>query len=194
LKREGRGEIMVSIFRFILVLILCTVVTSVSYGIEINPVKERIEDTIKIGESNPGKKIFNTEFVKPAIFGNWPKYGGGLVKSKLVDLAVMAAMMRKARKVLTDENVLSIMESNILSISYRGGGDIFKIKLMQGGRLIEPIKMVKPDMRTRGAKEHAPLFLAIFPYSKLDLNAKTTILVIKDFGEDRHEVDFSRIK
>ena len=187
-------KIMVSRFRFILVLILCTVVTSVSYGIEIKPVKERIEDTVKIGESNPGKKIFKTEFVKPAIFGNWPEYGGGLVKSKLVDLAVMAAMMRKARKVLTEENIQSMIESNILSISYRGGRDIFKIKLIQGGRLIEPIKMVKPDMRKRGAKEHAPLFLAIFPYSKLDLNAKTTILVIKDFGEDRHEVDFSRIK
>ncbi len=181
-------------FSFILVLITCVVFTSVSYGIEINPVKEQIEDTIKIGESNPGKKIFNTEFVKPAIFGNWPKYGGGLVKSKLVDLAVMAAMMRKARKVLTEENVLAMMESNVLSISYRGGEDIFKIKLMQGGRLIEPVKMVKPDMRKRGAKEHAPLFLAIFPYSKLDLKAKTTILVIKDFGEDRHEVDFSTIK
>ncbi len=187
-------KIRVGRFRFILVLIMCVALTSVSYGIEINPVKERIEDTVKIGELNPGKKIFKTEFVKPAIFGNWPEYGGGLVKSKLVDLAVMAAMMRKARKVLTDENVLSMMESNVLSISYRGGGDIFKIKLMQGGRLIEPIKMVKPDMRKRAAKEHAPLFLAIFPYSKLNLHAKTTILVIKDFGEDRHEVDFSRIK
>ncbi len=187
-------DILVSRFSFMLVLILCTMVTSVTCGIEINPVKERIEDTVKIGESNPGKKIFKTEFVKPAIFGNWPEYGGGLVKSKLVDLAVMAAMMRKARKVLTEENVLSIMESNVLSISYRGGGDIFKIKLMQGGRLIEPVKMVKPDMRKRSVKEHAPLFLAIFPYSKLDLNAKTTILVIKDFGDDRHEVDFSRIK
>ncbi len=187
-------KMMVSSFSFILLLIACVAFTNVTYGIEINPVKERIGDTIKIGESNPGKKIFNTEVVKPAIFGNWPEYGGGLVKSKLVDLAVMSAMMRKARKNFTDENVLAIMESNVLSISYRGGEDIFKIKLMQGGRLIEPIKMVKPDMRKRSAKEHAPLFLAIFPYSKLDLNAKTTILVIKDFGEDRHEVDFSRIK
>ena len=187
-------KIMVSGFSFILVLIMCNVFTSVSYGIEINPVKERIEDTIKIGESNPGKKIFNTEFVKSAMFGNWPKYGGGLVKSKLVDLAVMSAMMRKARKNFTEENVLTIMESNNLSVSYRGGEDIFKIKLMQGGRLIEPVKMVKPDMSKNGAREHAPLFLAVFPYSKIDLKAKTTILVIKDFGEDRHDIDFSRIK
>jgi len=184
----------VNSFSIILVLITCVAFTSVSYGIEIDPVKERIEDTIKIGESNPGKKIFNTEFVKPAIFGNWPEYGGGLVKSKLVDLAVMAAMMRKARKNFTEENIMAILESNVLSISYRGGEDIFKIKLMQDGRLIEPIKLVKPDMHKRDTKKHAPLFLAIFPYSKLNLNAKTTILVIKDFGEDRHDIDFSRIK
>ncbi len=178
----------------IIVLVSCVAFTSISYGIEINPVRERIEDTVKIGESNPGKKIFNTEFVKPAIFGNWPKYGGGLVKSKLVDLAVMAAMMRKARKKFTEENILTIMESNVLSISYRGSEDLFKIKLLQDGRSIEPLKLVKPDMRIRDTKEHAPLFLAFFPYSKLDLNAKTTILVIKDFGQDRHEVDFSMIK
>ncbi len=187
-------EIRVSRFSFILVLIAFVTFTSVSYGIDANPEKERIEDTIKIGESNPGKKIFNTEFVKPAIFGNWPEFGGGLVKSKLIDLAVMSAMMRKARKKLTEDNVLAMMESNVLSISYRGGVDIFKIKLLQGGRLIEPMKMVKPDTSIKGERKHAPLILAIFPYSKLNLKAKTTILVIKDFGEDRHEIDFSRIK
>ena len=78
-------KIMVSGFSFILVLIMCNVFTSVSYGIEIDPVKERIEDTIKIGESNPGKKIFNTEFVKPAIFGNWPEYGGLVLDEKAKD-------------------------------------------------------------------------------------------------------------
>ncbi len=187
-------KIRVARFSFILMLITCIAFAKASYGIELNPEKERIEDTVKIGESNPGKKIFDTEFVKPAIFGNWPEYGGGLVKSKLVGLAVMAAMMRKARKNLTDESVLEIIESDVLSISYRGSEDLFKIKLMQGGRSIEPIKMVKPNARNRDKKEHAPLFLAIFPYSKLDLNAKTTILIIKDFGEDRHIVDFSRIK
>ncbi len=83
---------------FLLVLIMCVSFTSVSHGIELNPAKEQIEDTIKLGESNPGKKIFATEFIKQAIFGKWPKYGGGMVKTKLVDLAVMSAMMRKARK------------------------------------------------------------------------------------------------
>ncbi len=180
---------------FIFVLITSIAFTGISYGIEINPVKERIEETIKIGESNPGAKIFNTEFVKPSIFGrNWPEYGGGMVKTKLVDLAVTAAMMRKARKNLTEENVRVMMESNTLSISYRGGDDVFKIKLMQDGRLVEPIKFVKPSMHKRKAAEHVPLYLAVFLYSKLNLKAKTTILVIKDFGEDRHEIDFSRIK
>jgi hypothetical protein len=157
-------------------------------------VKEQIEDTIKLGESNPGKKIFETGFIKQAIFGNWPKYGGGMVKTKLVDLAVMSAMMRKARKNLSDKDALSMMKSDVLVINYRGGDDVFKIKLQQGGAVIEPANMRRPDLRGKDPKEHAAFFIATFPYSTLDPNAKTTIIVIKDFGEEKYNVDFSRIK
>ncbi len=179
---------------FLFVLIMCVSFTNVSYGIELNPVKEQIEDTVKLGESNPGKKIFETEFIKQAIFGKWPKYGGGMVKTKLVDLAVMSAMMRKARKSLSEKDALSMTKTDVLTISYRGGDDVFKIKLRQGGALIEPVKMRRPDMQGKDPKEHAAFFIASFPYSRLDLNAKTTIVVIKDFGEEKYQVDFSRIK
>ena len=179
---------------FLLVLIMCVSFTSVSYGIELNPAKEQIEDTIKLGESNPGKKIFATGFIKQAIFGNWPKYGGGMIKTKLVDLAVMSAMMRKARKSLSDKDALSMTKSDVLTISYRGGDDVFKIKLQQVGTLIEPENMRRPDMRGKDPKEHIAFFIASFPYSKLDPNAKTTIVVVKDFGEEKYQVDFSRIK
>ncbi|MBC8550458.1 MAG: hypothetical protein H8D23_12505, partial [Candidatus Brocadiales bacterium] len=89
---------------FLLVLIMCVALSGVSHGIELNPIKERIEETIKLGETNPGKKVFDTDLVKSAIFGNWPDYGGGLIKTKLVDLAVMAAMKRKARKNFKEED------------------------------------------------------------------------------------------
>ncbi|OHB90039.1 MAG: hypothetical protein A3D13_00115 [Planctomycetes bacterium RIFCSPHIGHO2_02_FULL_40_12] len=179
---------------FLLVFIVCVTFTNVSYCIELNPAKEQIEDAIKLGETNPGKKIFEAVFVKQAIFGNWPNYGGGMVKTKLVNLAVMAAMMREARKTLSKEDALGMMESNELTISYRGGDDVFRIKLGQGGRLIEPTKMIKPEMGGKDPKEHAVFIMAGFPYSKLDLDAKATIMVIKDFGEEKYEVDFSRIK
>ncbi len=179
---------------FLLVLIVCVSFTNVSHGIELDPTKEQIEDTIKLGESNPGKKIFEAEFIRQAIFGNWPKYGGGLIKTKLVDLAVMSAMMRKARKTLSEKDASSMMNTDMLTISYRGGDDVFKIKLRQGGTLMEPANMKRPEMRGTDPKEHAAFFIASFPYSKLDPNAKTTIEVIKDFGEDKYEVDFSRIK
>ncbi len=178
---------------FLLVLIMCVSFTNVSRGIELNTAKEQIEDTIKLGESNPGKKIFKAGFVKQAIFGNWPKYGGGMVKTKLVELAVISAMMRKARKSLSEEDALSMTKTDVLTISYRGGDDVFKIKLRQGGALIEPAKMRRPEMRDKKPKEHA-FFIASFPYSKLDLNARSTIVVIKDFGEEKYQVDFSRIK
>jgi hypothetical protein len=176
------------------VLIICVSFTNVSRGIELNPAKELIEDTVKLGESNPGKKIFETEFLKQAIFGKWPKYGGGMIKTKLVNLAVMSAMMRKARKNLSERDAQSMMISDTLTISYRGGDDVFKIKLQQGGTLIEPANMRRPDLQGKDPKEHAAFFIASFPYSRLDLNARTTVVVIKDFGEEKYQVDFSRIK
>ena len=183
-----------SYLSFLLVLIMCVSFTNISRGIELNPVEEQIEDTIKLGESNPGKKIFETGFIKQAIFGNWPKYGGGMVRTKLVDLAVMSAMMRKSRKTLSEKDALAMMNSDVLTISYRGGNDVFRIKLRQGGTLIEPAKMRRPETEGKDPKKHAAFFIATFPYSKLDLNAKTTIVVIKDFGEEKYEVDFSSIK
>ena len=181
-------------FIFLPVLLICFAFSAVSHGIELNPIQERIEETIKLGEKNPGKEIFETDLVKSAIFGNWPNYGGGLVKTKLVDLAVMAAMKRKARKNLKEEDAHAMMGSDVLTISYRGGEDIFKIKLRQRGRLIEPVKMLRPDMSKRGADNHITFYLVSFPYSKLDLDERATILIQKDFGDEEHEVDFSRIK
>ena len=179
---------------FLLVLIICVSFTNVSHSIELDPVKEQIEDTVKLGESNPGKKIFKTELVKQAIFGKWPKYGGGMIKTKLVDIAVMSAMMRKARKSLSEKDAYSMTKSDVLVISYRGGDDVFRIKLQQRGSLIEPANMRRPDLRGKDPKEHAAFFLASFPYSTIDPNAKTEIIVIKDFGEEKYKVDFSRIK
>ncbi len=179
---------------FLLVLIMCVSFTNTSCGIELNPTKEQIEDTVKLGESNPGKKIFKTEFIKQAIFGNWPKYGGGMVRTKLFNLAVMSAMMRKSRKTLSEKDALAMMNSDVLTISYKGGNDVFRIKLRQGGTLIEPANMRRPEAGGKDPKEHAAFFIASFPYSRLDLNAKTTIVVIKDFGEEKYQIDFSRIK
>ena len=117
-----------------------------------------------------------------------------LIKTKLVNLAVMSAMMRKARKDIKEEDAHAMMASDILTISYRGGEDVFKIKLSQGGRIIEPIKMIKPDMSKKGAKDHVVFYSVSFPYAKLNLEERATILILKDFGDEKHEVDFSRIK
>ena len=184
----------ISCFMFLLVLIVCAAFTGVSHGIELNPVKERIEDTIKLGVSNPGKKIFETDLVKSAIFGNWPNYGGGLIKTKLVNLAVMSAMMRKSRKNLKEEDANAMMGSEMLTISYRGGEDVFKIKLSQNGRLIEPVNMARPNTDRKGVKDHVIFYSVSFPYAKLNLEGETTILILKDFGDEKHVVDFSRIK
>ncbi len=182
-----------SYLSFLFVLIMCVSFTNVSNCIELNPTKEQIEDTVKLGESNPGKKIFEAGFVKQAIFGNWPEYGSGMIKTKLVDLAVMSAMMRKSRKSLSEKDAHSMMNTDVLTISYRGGDDVFMIKLRQGGTLIEPEKMRRPETGGNEPKKHG-FFVASFPYTILDPNARTEIVVIKDFGEERYEVDFSSIR
>ena len=44
----------ISCSMFLLVLIICVALSGVSYGIELNPIKERIEETIKLGEKKSG--------------------------------------------------------------------------------------------------------------------------------------------
>ncbi len=182
-----------SFFTLLLLLIMYVIFTGTSQGIEVNPTKEQIDEVIKYGEANTGK-IFKTKLVAPAIFGNWPAFGGGLVKSKLIHLAVMSAMKMRAKKNVTEEEVKEIMGTRDLTISYRGGADVYKIKLRQGVNLIEPKEMVKPDLRGKDPTEHAIFIVASFPFSKLDPNARTSIVVVKDFGTDKYEVDFSDIK
>ena len=58
--------------------------------------------------------------------------------------------------------------------------------MSQNGRVIEPIKMVKPDMSKRGAKDHVVFYSVSFSYAKLDLDEKATILIVKDFGDEKH--------
>ena len=164
-----------------------------SQGIEVNPTKEQMGEVMKYGEANT-EKIFETELVAPATFGNWPDFGGGLVKSKLIDLAVMSAMMKRAKKDLTEETVNEMMAEKDLTISYRGGADVHKIKLKQGINMIEPKEMIKPDLGGKDPAKHAAFIVASFPYSKLDPNAQTSIIIIKDFGTKQYEVDFSNIK
>ncbi len=182
-----------SIFTLLLLLITHVIFTGTSQGIEVNPTKEQIDEVIKYGEANTGK-IFKTELVAPATFGKWPSFGGGLVKSKLIHLAVISAMKMRAKKNVTDEEVNEIMGTKDLTISYRGGADVYKIKLKQGVNLIEPKEMVKPVMKGKDPTKHALFIVASFPYSKLNPDAKTSIIIIKDFGTDKYEVDFSDIK
>jgi hypothetical protein len=180
-------------FTFFLVFTLFLTLVNVSQGIEVNPTKEQIDEVIKYGEANTGD-IFKTELVAPATFGNWPAFGGGLVKSKLINLAVMSAMKMRTKKNITEEEVNEIMKSKDLSISYRGGADVYKIKLEQGVSIIEPSEMVKPDLGDKDPEKHAVFIVASFPFFKLDPNAKTSIVIIRDFGTDKYEVDFSKIK
>ncbi|MCP5005844.1 MAG: hypothetical protein GY941_18195 [Planctomycetes bacterium] len=178
---------------FCIVLVIFAALSGISEGIELHPSKGQIDEAIKYGETHQ-KNIFKSEMVKPATFGRWPDIGGGLIKSKLISLAVISAMKVRAKKRTTDEDINTILESNTLAISYRGGNDVYIIKLAQGAKVIEPKAIKKPEMGKNVPKHKALFIVASFPYSEIDLNAKTTVIVEKDFGTAKFDVDLSLLK
>ncbi|GJQ60642.1 MAG: hypothetical protein D8M57_11130 [Candidatus Scalindua sp. AMX11] len=178
---------------FCIVFILFASLSNTSEGIELHPTQEQIDEAIKYGETHT-ENIFESELVKPATFGEWPDFGGGIIKSKLVSLSIISAMKVRAKKKITDEDVTTILESDTLAISYRGGEDLYKIKLMQGTRVIEPKAIKKPEMGKNSPKHKAHFIVTSFPYEEIDLNAKSWVIVEKDFGTKRYDVDFSRFK
>ncbi len=183
-----------ALFIFSIVSVLFVALSNtVVEGIEIHPTQEQIEEVIKYGETH-SKNIFESDLVKPATFGKWPEVGGGLTKSKLIRLSVISAMKVRAKKRITDEDVKTTLESDTLAISYRGGPNVYTIKLMQGSRVIEPKVIKKPDMGKKELKHKALFIVASFPYSEIDVNAKTTVIIEKDFGSEKYEVDFSHFK
>ena len=178
---------------FFILFFLFVAFSNISEGIEILPTQEQINDAIKYGETH-SENIFESERMKPAAFGKWPNVGGGLTKSKLIRLTVISAMKVRAKKRITEDDVNTVIESDNLTISYRGGEDVYKIKLMQGTQIIEPEEVKKPEMGGKDLTHKAIFIVASFPYSAVDLNAMTTVIIEKDFGTEKYEVDFSNIK
>ncbi len=181
-----------SIFTIISIFIVYATFVNVSEGIGINPTRKQVDEAISYGRTNY-KEIFQAEYIVPATFGNWPSFGSGLIKSKLVHIAVLSAMKTRGRKQMTEEEVQEVIQGKNLTISYRGGADVYKIKLIQGTKIIEPKEMIRPDMKDKDPDKHTLFIVASFPYSKLDPNAKTTIIIEMDFGTKKFEVDFSKI-
>ena len=175
---------------FFIIFVLVAAFSNISEGIEILPTQEQIDDAIKYGETH-SENIFGSERMKPAAFGNWPDVGGGLTKSKLIRLTVISAMKVRAKKKISKDDINTVLNSDSLSISYRGGDDVYKIKLMQGTRIIEPEEVRKPEMGDKDLKHKTIFTVASFPYTALELNAKTTVIIVKDFGTEKYEVDFS---
>ncbi|MDR4505942.1 MAG: hypothetical protein MRK01_14305 [Candidatus Scalindua sp.] len=182
-----------SLLVFTIVSALSVALSSTSEGIERNPSQEQIDEVIRYGETH-AENIFESELVKPATFGKWPDFSGGIIKSKLIRVTIISAMKVRAKKKLTDEDVNTILDSDTLEISYRGGEDVYKILLMQDSRVIEPKAMKKPKMGKKDPQHKALFIVASFPYSEISLNAQTTVIVQKDFGTEKYEVDFSLFK
>lgn len=174
---------------------LCVLFSNIATAIELKPAKKDISEAVKYGEEH-SDDIFKTDRLKHAIYGNWPDSDGGFVKSKLTLITVLSAMNARRDKKLTEEEIDEILKSDELQILGNAREEVgafpkdIHIELIQVDKVIKP-KELKPGIKMR---ENWTSVYAIFPYSSIDLMAKTKLIFKVNSYEREYELDFSKIK
>ena len=182
---------------FSLIFVLLILPKDVS-GINVILNKEEIEYAIKNGEEH-GKDIFKCPILKNACINNWPGQGGILVRSKFVDIMVSSAMWFNEGQKISYKEVKEINYSPYFRVQIRTKDDVY-ILLKQGQNIIEPVNIDYEDPCCELCKFHGgnktkhEFVTSSFLYNKLELNAKTTIIIKGPFREREYNVDLSMIK
>ena len=183
------------LFSLIFVLLI---LSKESFGINVILNKEEIEYAIKNGEEH-GKDIFKSPNLKNACINHWPRQGGILVRSKLIDIMVSTAMWFNEGQKISYKEVKEINYSPYFRVQMRTNDEII-ILLKQGQNIIEPVNIDYEDPCCELCKFHGgnrakhEFVTSSFLYNKLEPNAKTTIIIKGTFREREYNVDLSRIK
>ncbi len=170
------------------------------YAVQPELSQEEIEQAIKYGEKN-SHTIFKTLEVLPACLEGWPSLESGLVRSKYVNLTVMAAREKRHHKKITEEEIKEAATSETLDVLIRTRDDV-TIKLMQRDKMIEPVSISYLDHHCEwcdfyggeASKETHEYVVASFPYSAINPNMITTVIVWNGGYERQYEVNLSRFK
>ncbi|MGR3177357.1 MAG: hypothetical protein ACUZ8E_04815 [Candidatus Anammoxibacter sp.] len=184
------------IIPFFIIFFLCITASRYSYSIELAPSEEQIENALKIGMSH-NVNIFGLDEIKPACFGDWPGGDGGIVETKLIYLAIISSMRFNAGMPdVSKEKIESIMNSKDMPIRISSTQKVFNVLLKQNGRTIEPSRieegMQMPPGGGSGGGSHPQSLKVYFNYSELNPKAKTTIVLVEDYGEIEFDIEFAK--
>lgn len=93
-------------------------------GIDVILKKEEIDYAIKNGEEQ-GKDIFKSSTLECACINNWPRRGGILVRSKLVDIMVSTAMWFNEGQTIEYKEIKEINYSPYFRVQMRTTDDVY---------------------------------------------------------------------
>lgn len=137
---------------------------------------------------------------------NWSEYKeSGSIYTKFFSLATLGGSLAREGKSPERADIEKILNMRTMMVYIHTYGDKgqfaknYRIVLKQGEKLIQPVEVKADGLACKTAFfPKSPSFSACvearFLYSEIDPKAKTTIILVKDQGESRFEVDFSRYK
>jgi len=180
-------------------------------GIKVNLTEEETREAIDWGIKN---KDSPEVFLSSYEFGSQEAYEErGFIVTKFRTLASLGYTSVKTKhKVDTahiqpevKKAIQTVLNTKVLVLDIITYGDEpdfakdYHIVLKQGEKIIQPVGLTAPqraDTTTRfpQSPSYKAWVEAQFPYSKLDPKGKTTVILIKDQGDSRFEVDFSHYK
>ncbi len=170
--------------------------TLTSDAFEIKLTQGQIREAIDYGSKYKGKEVFESSEVKKACFGEYPKGEGGIIMSKYVHTAIIAAMLNAKDKTIPPEDEKAIGESTTFDVVVKIIDEDVKIPedvqiiLVQGTNNILP---QKTEFGMKG-KDNIQSIVGVFQQDKVNPKANATVIAKTRKGQKKYKVDFSDIK
>lgn len=178
------------------IFIIVVWIPALSEAFDLQLTQKQIEEATEYGKKYKGTAIFGSPMVKLACFGGYPHGEGGLIMSKYIKIAVTSAMKAMQEKPLTPGEIQEIGDATgfdvIVVISdenIQSPMDV-QIVLQQGTNNILPYK-TEFGMKHKDNKQSV---IGTFQYEKINLKAKTTIVVKTKNRQQKYSIDLSDVK
>lgn len=200
---------------------LVVLMTNFVYAVKDDLTEKEVNEALDWGAENV---YSYENFASAYRFGKWKGYKEhGFIDTKFYSIAYSGYEAGRLYKRPGKDEIDKILSNKNFEISIVTYGDSkdfaqdYHIVLIQGEKVVQPVSVVAlylPGMRRKisglttlvsrifsfvtqlifPSYRYGADVCAEFPYSKIEPNQKTTIILIKDEGESRFEVDFSRYK
>lgn len=177
-------------------------IPALSHAFDIELTPEKVNEAIEYGKKHRGPEIFDSNNVKAACFGGYPKDEGGVIMSKYIEIAIVSAMKIAKDKSIFPADVKDIVDSTTFNVIVDIAKKIetptdVQIMLKQGDNNILPLKTEfgtpKSEFGMR-YKDTRQSVIGVFEYSKVDPKASTTILVKFKNILEKYKISFVHVK